>query len=71
MDGNSQQLDILDMITIVGFILNIQNYGKNVDQSKMQKAISQAVGDIHDHLQIQDEKIDSILEMLKGEHDGT
>lgn len=71
MDGNNQQLDILDMITIVGFILNIQNYGKNVDQSKMQKAISQAVGDIHDHLQIQDEKIDSILEMLKGEHDGT
>ena len=71
MDGNNQQLDILDMITIVGFILNIQNYGKNVDQSKMQEAISQAVGDIHNHLQIQDEKIDSILEILKGEHDGT
>lgn len=71
MDGNNQQLDILDMITIVGFILNIQNYGKNVDQSKMQEAISQAVGDIHNHLQIQDKKIDNILEILKGEHNGT
>lgn len=68
--GDGEQLGLLDIITIVGFMINIQNYGKNVDQSKMQNAISQAVTDIHNHLQDQDSKIDSILEMLKGENDG-
>lgn len=68
--GDGEQLDLLDIITIIGFVINIQNYGKNVDQSKMQSAISQAVTDIHNHLQDQDLKIDSILEMLKGENDG-
>lgn len=68
--GDGEQLGLLDIITIFGFMLNIQNYDKNVDQSKMQNAISQAVTDIHNHLQDQDSKIDSILEMLKGENDG-
>jgi len=68
--GDGEQLGLLDIITIVGFMINIQNYGKNVDQSKMQNAISQAVTDIHNHLQDQDSKIDSILEMLKGENNG-
>lgn len=68
--GDGEQLGLLDIITIVGFMINIQNYGKNVDQSKMQSAISQAVTDIHNHLQDQDLKIDSILEMLKGENYG-
>ncbi len=68
--GDGEQLGLLDIITIVGFMINIQNYGKNVDQSKMQSAISQAVTDIHNHLQDQDLKIDSILEMLKGENNG-
>lgn len=68
--GDGEQLGLLDIITIVGFMINIQNYDKNVDQSKMQSAISQAVTDIHNHLQDQDSKIDSILEMLKGENDG-
>ena len=69
--NDNEQLGLLDIITIIGFMLNLQNYGKNVDQSKMQNAISLAVSDIHDHLQEQDRKIDSIYEMLKGEKDGS
>lgn len=69
--NDNEQLGLLDIITIIGFMLNLQNYGKNVDQSKMKNAISQAVSDIHDHLQEQDRKIDSIYEMLKGEKDGS
>ena len=68
--GDGEQLGLLDIITIIGFMINIQNYGKNVDQNKMQKAIGQAVDDIHTHLQDQDEKIDYILKMLKGADNG-
>lgn len=66
-DTNGEPLGLLDIITIVGFMINIQNYGKNVDQSKLQEVMNQAVSDIHEHLQEQDEKIESILKMLKGE----
>lgn len=56
---------------MVNFFIGLANYGKNVDQNKMNRAIESAVIDIHDHLNEQDRKIDSIIEMLKkGEQDG-
>lgn len=69
-DFNNEPLGLLDILTIVGFMINIQNYGHNVDQSKLQEVMNRAMGDIHQHLKEQDSKIESILEMLKGESDG-
>ena len=70
-NNNDNQLNAMDFISMVNFFIGLANYGKNVDQNKVNRAIESAVIDIHDHLNEQDRKIDSIIEMLKkGEQDG-
>lgn len=69
-DINGESLGLLDIITIVGFMINIQNYGKNVDQNRLQEVMNAAVNDIHQHLETQDAKIEAILSTLKGENNG-
>ena len=59
-------LDWLDVIAVVSFVIGLANYEENVDQSTMNDAIKQAVKDIHDHLEEQDNKINEILEMMKN-----
>ena len=59
-------LDWLDVIAVVSFVIGLANYEENVDQSTMNDAIKQAVKDIHDHLEEQDNKINEILEMIKN-----
>lgn len=65
--SNNNRLEIIDIISLVGFIISWLNYIENVDQSTMQDAIQSAVKDIHEHLESQDEKIDKIIGMLGGE----
>ena len=70
-NNNDNKLNAIDFISMVNFFIGLANYGKNVDQNKMNRAIESAVIDIHDHLNEQDRKIDSVIEMLKkGEQDG-
>lgn len=47
--------EFLDVITVLSFILQLNNNG-------MQSEIDKAVDDIHRHLKEQDDKIDQILE---------
>ena len=64
---NPQQnnLSILDLITIISFVIGAANYEENVDQSTLQEIMQKAVNNIHNHLEIQDNKLDKILEVLK------
>jgi hypothetical protein len=62
----SDQLDLLDFLSIASFVIGYFNYTENVGQSEMQDAINGAIKEIHDHLKIQDDKIDKILEKLGG-----
>lgn len=48
-------LDFLDVITVLSFILQLNNRNVQAD-------IDRAVDDIHKHLQTQDEKLDILLE---------
>lgn len=61
-----EQLTLLDALAIISFLISVANYGENVDQSTMSKAVQAAVDDIHKHLSIQDEKIDLLLSKLEG-----
>ena len=63
----SQQtnMSLLDLITIISFIIGVANYEENVDQSTVQNVVKQAVNEIHNHLEMQDYKIDKIMEVLK------
>lgn len=66
MNSSGESLSFLDVIAIVSFVVGLANYSENVGQGQMQQAISGAVEDIHQHLRIQDSRIDEILSQLKG-----
>lgn len=64
MTENNRGLSVLDAVAIMSFIVGLANYEENVDQSALNETVSNAVNDIHEHLKVQDEKMDKILALL-------
>ena len=60
-----QNYSFLDVITILSFILQLQNQDKLFDINDVQRELQKVQDRIDNHLQIQDDKIDMILEYLK------
>ena len=56
--------NLLDTLALVGFVIGLANYDENVSQSQIQQLIDAALGDIHNHLQEQDAKLNRIIEVL-------
>ena len=74
--GENGQLTAIDIMSILSFIVGLQNLDLNIDQNDMdaqtrdinEKAselVNTALAEIHEHLQTQDQKIDMILEAIK------
>lgn len=63
---NDRQCNMLDMMSVIGFLISVANYSENLDQSTAQDIITKAVHDIHAHLEEQDRKIDELLRIEKG-----
>lgn len=64
MDNVGGQLELLDVLTIVSFVLQLQNQQNIIGIRDVQKEVDRAIGEIHAHLEMQDTKIDRILEVL-------
>lgn len=69
---NTENLTFLDILTIMGFVISLQNLELNISQDDLQKeadrldkVLRDDVDEIHRHLEAQDEKIERILEKLK------
>lgn len=60
-----QNYSFLDVITILSFILQLQNQDKLFDIKDVQKEMQKVSDRIDSHLQSQDEKINLILEYIK------
>ena len=60
-----QNYSLLDVITILSFMLQLQNQGKLFDINDVQRELQKVQAKIDSHLQIQDDKIDAILAYLK------
>lgn len=65
-------LSSMDMLSIASYIIGIQNLEMNISQTDFQSAtklldngMRDRIKDIHDHLAIQDQKIDLILKELE------
>ena len=70
--NDNQQLDFLDLLNILSFVIGILNYQENLTQSDKQELLHKvdedtqtAIQEIHNHLQMQDDKIDRIISMLE------
>lgn len=71
-DYNQKQFDFLDVLNICSFMIGLKNLEENLNQSDKQELIHDLnqktdylLNEINKHLEIQDEKIDKILEILK------
>ena len=67
----NDKLDLLDVLTILSFALQLQNQGRIIDLKDVQGEINRAVDNIHAHLEAQDKKIDRIMEALYEDHQET
>ena len=65
MNGNQNQLGLLDILTIVSFVVGIANYEETIDQNKLQDILNDVLKGVHEHLKEQDRKIDEILDYVK------
>ena len=70
--SNNGEWDFLDILAVMSFCIGLQNLELNISQDDLQKeterldtSLRRNVEEIHKHLEIQDEKLDKILEELK------
>lgn len=70
--GDNGEFTFLDIITLVSFYIGIMNYDENLTQSDKQELENQLsnkidllLNEIHGHLEMQDKKIDYIIERLQ------
>lgn len=70
--GKNGEFTFLDIITLISFCIGLQNLEINITQDDLQNVAaemneqqSKDIEDIHNHLAIQDKKIDAILQILK------
>ena len=66
---NNSQLELLDVLTIISFVLQLKNQGNIINIQNIQEDNERAVSILQEHLKKQDEKIDRILEMIKRNED--
>ena len=64
--------DFIDLISIAGFVIGLQNLEENINQSDKQEMlddlnqqIQKVLNEVHAHLEKQDKKLDEILRRLK------
>ena len=56
---------MLDALAMVSFVIGVANYKENVSQSQLKDTAENILKGIHEHLEMQDKKLDEILERLK------
>jgi len=76
--NESKQLEFMDILGIMSFVLGLMNLQENLTQGDKQELIQElgkktdsVLREIHQHLEFQDQKIDKILELLEGKYDNT
>lgn len=65
--GANGELTFIDLISIISFYVGLENLSSNISQEDVQGVAQDILGEIHQHLKAQDEKIDMILEVLQNE----
>ena len=77
--GDNGELTFLDAITIISFIVGLQNLDLNITQDNLDRQtadlkeevdaeVRKALEEIHDHLAVQDAKLNIIMERLEAKN---
>lgn len=63
----NEEFELLDLLTVLSFIMQVQNQSKLLGISDIQEDNNRVAEEIHQHLRQQDEKINKILELIGNE----
>ena len=63
----NEEFELLDLLTVLSFIMQVKNQSKLFGISDIQKDNNRVSEEIHQHLRQQDEKINKILELIGNE----
>lgn len=66
-NSENENIELLDILTIISFALQVKNQSKIFGINDVQKEFHNIVTEIHQHLEKQDDKIDRIMELLKND----
>ena len=73
INKESQQLELLDILNIISFYIQIRNLGANLTRADKQDLMYEVdnrtekiLNEINEHLKIQDYKLDKILSKLEA-----
>ena len=66
---NGGQFEVLDVLTILSFALQVQNQEHLIDITDVQREVNRAVEEIHRHLEEQDTKLALLLERTEQNED--
>mgnify|MGYP007069857496 CR=1 FL=1 len=75
--GDNGEFTFLDTLSLISFAIGLKNLDLNITQEHLDKQtadlkaqvdedVNFALNEIHNHLQMQDDKINSILEVLNN-----
>ena len=71
---NMNEMSFIDLVSLISFCVGLQNLDLNISQEnldnqtqELDKRLRSVVDDIHQHLEMQDKKIEQILEELRHE----
>lgn len=74
--NDSGEITFLDLISIISFCVGLQNLELNITEQdineqtqELNKSLKRVVDDIHNHLSVQDAKLNIILNKLEGKYD--
>ena len=62
--GENGELTFLDAVSIISFLIGLQNLDINLTQDDLSKEADRLLNEIHGHLEEQDRKIDLIMKKL-------
>ena len=73
LNNNDNQLGLLDILSIMSFVISIMNLDENLGQSDKQELMEELnnktnklLSELHKHLEVQDDKLDKIMEAIKN-----
>lgn len=62
--NEKESLGFLDILSIISFVIQIENQGNIIRIKDVQNEVDRAVDQINEHLLVQDQKINALLEIL-------
>ena len=68
--NENEQLSFIDLLSILSFCIGIMNLELNVTAEDIDSQTQTLLNEIHAHLEIQDNKLDNIIERLEKLENG-